>query len=96
MFGAVTKNLFKYFLGIRQPEDSAGFNKAIVSPVFVDGINRAKGHVTTENGVIRVDFTKACGKAHVKVFADERIDATFVYGDMSVPFSGEAEFVVEI
>ena len=96
MFGAVTKNLFKYFLGIRQPDDSAGFKKAIISPVFVDGINRAKGHITTENGVISVDFTKACGKAHIKIFADERIDATFVYGDVNVPFRGETEIVVEI
>ena len=96
MFGAVTKNIFKHLLGIRQPEDSVAFRKAIITPVFVDGMDRAKGHVTTENGVIRVEYTKACGKAHIKVFADERIDAAFVYGDMNVPFRGEAEFTVEI
>ncbi len=96
MFGAVTKNIFKHLLGIRQPDDSVAFRKAVINPVFVDGMNRAKGHITTENGIISVEYTKACGKAHIKVFADEKIDASFVYGDINVPFRGEAEFTVEI
>lgn len=96
MFGAVTKNIFTSLLGIRQPKDSVAFRKAVISPVFVDGMNRAKGHITTENGVISVEYTKAEGKATVKVFADEKIDAVFAYGEMNVPFSGEAEFTVEI
>ncbi len=96
MFGAVTKNIFKHLLGIRQPEDSVAFRKAVINPVFVDGMNRAKGHITTENGIISVEYTKAYGKAHIKIFADEKIDASFVYGDINVPFRGEAEFTVEI
>ncbi len=96
MFGAVTKNIFKHLLGIRQPETGVAFEKAIINPVFVDGMNRAKGHITTENGIISVEYTKACGKAHIKVFADEKIDASFVYGEMNIPFRGEAEFTVEI
>lgn len=96
MFGAVTKYIFTHLLGIRQPENSAGYKKVIVSPVFVDGMNSAKGHITTEKGRISVEYTKNDSVAEIKVFADPAIDAVFEYGDYSEKFSGNAEFKVEI
>ena len=72
MFGAVTKYLFTYLLGIRQPSGGAGFEEVVISPCFVDGMNRAKGHITTRNGVISVEYEKHVGEATVKVFADPR------------------------
>ena len=96
MFGAVTKYLFMYLLGIRQPDDSAGYEKVVVSPRFVEGMNRAKGHITTVNGKISVEYEKCGGKATVKAFADPKIDSVFEYNGEKIPFSGEREFTVEI
>ncbi len=96
MFGAVTKYIFTYLLGIRQPEKSAGYEKVVISPVFVDGMNFAKGHITTEKGKICVEYVKNGSKAEIKVFADPAIEAVFEYGNSSEKFSGNAEFTVEI
>ena len=45
--------------------------------MFVEGMNFAKGHITTENGIIRVEYKKGGGKAVVKAYADEGINAVF-------------------
>lgn len=96
MFGAVTKYLFTYLLGIRQPENGAGYKDVIITPCFVDGMNRAKGHLETASGVVSVDYMKNGNKATVKVYADPKINAVFAYGGKSTAFSGKAEFEVEI
>ncbi len=96
MFGAVTKYLFKYLLGIRQPENSAGYEKVIISPCFVDGLNTAKGHITTQNGIVSVEYKKDGNSAEVKVFADPKINAVFEFGDDKIPFNGEKTFTVRI
>lgn len=96
MFGAVTKYIFMYLLGIRQPDGSAGYEKAVISPRFVDGMNKAKGHITTERGIISVEYEKNGGKATVKVYADPRIEAVFEYNEEATEFSGEKIFTVEI
>lgn len=96
MFGAVTKYLYMYLLGIRQPADSAGYEKVIISPCFVDGMNRAKGHITTVNGIVSVEYEKNGNTATVKVFADPRIKSSFVYNGETTEFSGEKIFTVEI
>ena len=96
MFGAATKYLFMYLLGIRQPEGEAGYKKAVISPRFVDGLSRAKGHITTENGIISVEYVKDEKSATVKVFADPKIEAVFEHNGINTPFSGEKEFNIEI
>ena len=96
MFGAVTKYLFLYLLGIRQPESSAGYEKVIISPCFVDGMNRAKGHITTERGVISVEYEKIGNTATVKAYADPKIKAVFEHNGTRTEFSGEKTFTVEI
>ena len=96
MFGAVTKYLFTYLLGIRQPENGAGYKDVVITPCFVDGMNRAKGHLETASGVVSVDYVKNGGKATVKVYADPKINAVFAYGEKSTAFSGEAIFEVEV
>ena len=96
MFGAVTKYIFKYLLGIRQTENSVAYKEVVVSPCFVDGMNRAKGHITTENGVISVEYEKNGKKAKVKVFADPKIKAVFEHNGEKTEFSGKREFEIEI
>ncbi len=96
MFGAVTKYLFSRLLGISQAKDSVAYQNAVISPCFVEGMDFAKGHITTENGIISVEYKKDGNTAKVKVFADERINAVFEYGNEKIPFSGEKEFTVEL
>ena len=45
MFGAVVEDLFKYVLGIRQPEDSVGFASVLVEPAPVTDLDWAEGSV---------------------------------------------------
>lgn len=96
MFGSVTKYLFTYLLGIRQPENGAGYKDVVITPCFVDGMNRAKGHLETASGVVSVDYVKNGNKATVIVYADPNINAVFEYGGKTTAFSGEATFEVEI
>ena len=66
------------------------------TPCFVDGMNKAKGHLTTASGVVSVEYVKNSNKATVKVCADPAINAVFAYGNVKESFSGEAVFEVEI
>ncbi len=96
MFGAVTKYLFMYLLGIRQADGSAAYENVIINPRFVDGLNRAKGHITTANGKISVEYTKSGSTATVKVTAGPKINAVFEHKGKKIPFSGEKHFTVEV
>ncbi len=58
MFGAVTRYLFEYILGIRQKEDSVRFEDVLIAPCCLDKIPEAKGHITTEFGVISVSYDR--------------------------------------
>ncbi len=96
MFGAVTKYLFTRLLGIRQPDDSAGFEKVVISPCLVEGLNYVKGHITTLNGKIGVEIKKQNGKAVIKAYADKRIKAEIVCAGICKAFSGSVEVEIEI
>ena len=96
MFGAVTKLLFTYILGITQPENEAGFKNVIISPRFVDKLNKAKGHITTVNGIVSVEYEKINNKVKLYIFADERTNAEFRYKDYVRKISGKCEFEIEI
>ena len=75
MFGAVTTYLFEYILGIKQAEDSCGFDSITISPAYVDSIDYAKGHITTEKGIISVAYEKVNGKAALYLTLPEGIHA---------------------
>lgn len=98
MFGAVTCLLFTKLLGIGQPADSAGFEKVIISPAFVNGLGRASGSIETVNGRISVSFEKSAdGKtAAVKAECDGSVSACFEYKGRTVPFSGKLDITVEV
>ena len=67
-----------------------------VSPVFVAGMNSAKGELTTVSGKISVEYVKANGRAKINVFADSGIDAEFSYKNFTQKFSGSAEFTIDL
>ena len=71
MFGAVTRYLFEYILGIRQAEDSVGYEKVIIEPVCMKEIPSAKGKITTQKGEISVEYNED----EIKVNIPEKINA---------------------
>lgn len=88
MFGAVTKYLFTELLGIKQKKESCGFESVEISPVFVDGLNKAKGFITTVKGRISVEYSKNKGEAEIILYAEPGINAEFRYKDICKSFSG--------
>lgn len=74
MFGAVTKYLFEYILGIRQVEKSAGYEKIVVAPACFDKLKFAKGKINTIKGEIAVDYTE--NKAIIEI--PENVKAVFI------------------
>lgn len=58
MFGALTRYLFTYLLGISQSPDSAGFEKIVIKPCLVNGMDKASGYIVTEKGKISVAYEK--------------------------------------
>ncbi len=62
MFGAVTRYLFSFILGITQEQNSAGYEKILIAPEIPGGLGRASGFITTIQGKIAVSFVKSDGK----------------------------------
>ena len=56
MFGAVSRYLFEYILGIRQTEHSAGFRQVVIEPKCRNLVPSARGHITTLRGEISVEY----------------------------------------
>ncbi len=54
MFGAVVEHLFRYLLGIRQPEGEAGYQTILVEPSAVSDLAWAEGSVRLGNKRVRV------------------------------------------
>ena len=73
MFGAVCEYLFKYILGIKQPENSYGYEKVSISPAKLPGLD-VKGSITTKKGKIAVEVTYTDGVQAVKFNVPEGIE----------------------
>ncbi|MBQ6803492.1 MAG: hypothetical protein IJP04_02445 [Clostridia bacterium] len=56
MFGAVTKELFHYVLGIRQENESCGWKKAVIAPTLIHELPYAHGHIETPLGKVCVSY----------------------------------------
>ena len=56
MFGAVSRYLFEYILGIRQTDTSVCYKNIIIKPECMDMITHAEGYITTESGKIHVKY----------------------------------------
>lgn len=56
MFGAVSRYLYEYVLGIRQEEGSVRFQRIVIEPKCMKWISSAKGHITTLSGEIGVAY----------------------------------------
>lgn len=58
MFGACVRSLFEYVLGIRQTDNSYGYERVIIEPAENDILSFAKGYITTPKGKIGVEYHK--------------------------------------
>lgn len=85
MFGGVVSLFFEYILGIRQAEKSAGYDSVIISPVSIEGLNRASGHITTPHGRIAVSYNKEGEKITYSVELPEGVTAHFEANGKSYP-----------
>ena len=66
MFGACTKYLFQYILGIRQEKDSTGFEKIIVAPSEID-LEYVSGSIETVRGTVSVTVVRKDNKTQIEV-----------------------------
>ena len=78
MFGAATRYLFSFILGITQEKKSAGYEHILIAPQIPDGLNYASGHITTVRGQISVTFKRTESEADFYVTVPQR--ARFTYG----------------
>ena len=79
MFGAVTKYLFEYILGIRQTKNSVGYNEVIINPVCLSHLEFIKGKINTVKGEIAVEYKD--NKASITI--PEKVNAKFTLGNIT-------------
>lgn len=75
MFGAVTKNLLYYVLGIRQEKNSFGYEKILIDPHPSDVSGDAEGYVELDFGKISVKTDRKSKTAEVSVPAGAEVYA---------------------
>ena len=97
MFGALTRYLFTYLLGISQANDSVGFEKITIKPQLVNGMNKASGYITTVKGKIAVAYEKTGNSVNFTVDLPENTTAEFNCGEYkSTLSSGKNTFSFNI
>lgn len=74
MFGAVSRYLFEYILGIRQKADSVRYEKVVIEPKCMTTITEAKGYITTASGVISVNYDKE----RIRISVPEKTEAVLL------------------
>lgn len=85
MFGAVVKELFHYALGVRQDENSAGWESVVISPAFAALLPRAQGHILTPRGKICVSYTTDAGCMRLCVNIPPRARAALLWNGEKTP-----------
>ena len=89
MFGAVTRYLFEYILGIRQEKNSVAYDSVIISPKCMKEIPFAKGKITTIKGEISVEYNEE----EIKITVPEKVNAVLKLNGKEIKLSsGENVF----
>lgn len=81
MFGAVTAHLFEYILGIRQSENSYGYDEIQIQPCIIEGLNHASGYFETVKGRISVSYKKEDRSFTLDVTVPAGVRATVIMPD---------------
>ena len=98
MFGACVSTFFKYILGIRQEDDSYGYEKVVIAPCYIKDLKNAKGYITTPKGRVSVIISHDEKTFKINALVPKNQSATAVFGGKTVVLSpGEnvLEFVIE-
>lgn len=73
MFGACVLRLFTSILGIKQVNDSCGYEHIAISPVIPKALERASGSIVTPRGRISVSWEKKDGELVIKADAPDGV-----------------------
>ncbi|MBO4583885.1 MAG: family 78 glycoside hydrolase catalytic domain [Clostridia bacterium] len=93
MFGSSDRYLFRYILGIRQPEGSRGWEKLVVKPVDIPQVCKASGHIDTPKGLVSVSFEKTENNAAFIVETD--LEGEFEFRGMSMPLKRGRNIIIQ-
>ena len=98
MFGAVVACFYEFILGIQQDKDSAGYDRVTISPAVIEGLNSARGHITTPRGIIAVAYTTEGGARKYTVTVPAGVSARILIAgvDESRVTDGTFEFTSAI
>lgn len=91
MFGAVSRYLFEYILGIRQQEGSVRYEKVVIEPKCMEFITEAEGHMTTASGVISVKYDEK----QIYVSVPEKVEATLRWNGEEIMLKSGMEIVIK-
>lgn len=91
MFGAVSRYLFEYILGIRQQEGSVRYEKVMIEPKCMEYITEAEGHMTTASGVISVKYNEK----QICVSVPEKVEAALRWNGENIMLKSGMEIVIK-
>ncbi len=88
MFGAVTRYLFEYILGIRQSKNSVAYDSVVINPTCMKYISQAKGKINTEKGEISVEYNEK----EIKVKIPEKTQVVLILNGKEIKLeAGETQ-----
>ena len=76
MFGAVVGCLYDYLVGIRQTEDSAGYEHLVIAPVVAPQLHRVSGSRHLPQGEVSVSYEIKDGVMELSVTLPQGVEAT--------------------
>ena len=85
MFGASARQVFSGILGIRQDEDSFGYERVTLAPCLPKEMNFANGSLSTVRGKIEVSLQREGEKVRVSVRYCKKIHLEIIKDDLKVP-----------
>ena len=95
MFGAVTAYLYDYLLGIRQPEDAAGYRTLEIAPVFAAPLSRVSGFRRLKQGRVDVSWEREGDRIRLTVTLPPHLPAVLLAEGERVPLQeGKNEYTV--
>ena len=94
MFGACSRYLFSYILGIRQAEGSSGYRELVIAPAEIS-LEKASGSIEFESGTVSVGYKRSAEYTEFSICIPEGVSAVFRYlGEEKELKLGEHNFTV--
>ena len=84
--------LYEYVLGLRQTEDSVCYEKVVIRPLVMKQIPWAKGHITTESGVLSVSYNEK----NICVTVPKGVKAVLILGEEQIELLSGNENRIDI